>query len=752
MNALKKHTFFLFFLLLTSVSVLSSNNPFVFKNARFTFISSGLVRMEYAYNGKFVDEPTLFAFNREARCDSFKLEKLEDNVYLFTSRKMQIRYVENGLPFSNHNISILVYRKTKDFTWTWSTKDDKNLGGTLTTLDGVGSEVPVDNGLLTRNGCSVIDDSRKEILKDDWIAERPVEHLVDKYFFAYDTDYKGALRDLTKISGSVPMPRKHVFGSWYCRWWDYSDDEFRQIVKEYKEHDFPLDILVMDMGWHTQHEATTGTGHAWTKGWTGYTWNKKLIKDPEKLIKDLKDDRIFVTLNDHPADGIRHHEAYYAPFMQSMGEDTLKQKELLFNAGSKKYMDNFFKFAHSPLEKQGIDFWWLDWQQDYIYPTVQGFRELKHLPWLNYLYYQHSSSNNKRGLIFSRWAGWGSQRYPIQFSGDARGTWEMLKFEVKFTASSSNACCFLWAHDTGGFYGERDPEMYIRWTQFALTNASLRIHSLIDSELDRRPWLWGDEAEKAMKVIYHMRSQLMPYIYSSAWQCHDKTLPLISAMYIDYPDDSIAYDQPQQYMFGNAFLAAPITNAGIGKDKVASQKVWFPKGVWYNVFDGKRHNGNTIDSITCNIYETPLFVKGGVPVPMQPYTQRMATENSDTLIVKCYPAEENTMNSFDLYEDDGQSKEYENGKYSITKIVYEQKLGKAIVTIHPSKGSFEGQKTQKSLRLELPATQKATACKVNGKTRKYFYNNQTNTNVVIVPKQSVDNKIVIEMFVKEKNQ
>ena len=109
----------------------------------------------------------------------------------------------------------------------------------------------------------------------------------------------------------------------------------------------------------------------------------------------------------------------------------------------------------------------------------------------------------------------------------------MLRFEIELTATSGNAGCFFWAHDIGGFYGGKDPELYTRWTQFGLLNSSLRIHSVLDKDLDRRPWLWGEKHEQAMRTVYHLRSRLMPYIYSSVRQCHTDMLPLNRCMYID---------------------------------------------------------------------------------------------------------------------------------------------------------------------------------------------------------------------------
>lgn len=732
---------FLCFLLqfVSSVESQNARNPILAGNARFTVITPELIRMEYSRNAVFVNEPTLFAYERENRCSDFKVKNEGEKVIISTSR-MELSYKNDGLPFSQMNIRIKVHRAgKKDFDWRIYSENEQNLGGTLVTLDGIGGEVPVGDGLLSRDGWYVIDDSGKEILKDGWLAERPKEHLRDMYFFAYGSDYKAALKALTAIGGKVPMTRKYVHGSWYCRWWDYTEKDYRDIIQGYKDHDFPIDILVMDMGWHRQ-DFKAGLGHAGNYGWTGYSWNRKLLPNAEKLISDLKKDNIYLTLNDHPADGIRFSEDTYPQFMAAMGADTTGQKNLLFDAGNKKYMTNFFKYAHEPLEKQGVDFWWLDWQQDYVLPNVPGFRNVKHLPWLNHLYYDHSQQGNKRGLAFSRWAGWGSHRTPIQFSGDADGNWDMLKFEVKFTAQSGNVGCFFWAHDIGGFYGKRDPELYVRWTQFGLTNSSLRIHSVYDADLDRRPWLWGKAEEDAMRKVYHLRSQLMPYIYSSVWQCHTQSVPLIRSMYIEYPDNDSSYVNPQQYLFGDVLLAAPITSRGKSDQKISSQKVWLPAGDnWYHFCTNQlMHCGE--QTVTAKLDETPLFAKGGIPIPMQPYKARMASAPLDTLIIKCFPGIEGKKGSYQLYEDDGVSLDYSKGNFSTTNLSYQKNGNQTTIIVEATKGQFADQLLSRAYRFELPNAQIIRA-KVNGKA--VGVKKTANSNFILVPKTSILKSVVV---------
>jgi alpha-glucosidase (family GH31 glycosyl hydrolase) len=598
------------------------------------------------------------------------------------------------------------------------------------------------DGLLSRDGWQLLDDSGRPILIDGWATQRPgglpteglppedvaAQEDLDWYLFAYGSNYLLAFSSLAEISGRVPLPRKHVMGSWYCRWFKYTSAQFRGIVREYHEHDFPLDILVMDMDWHEVDKARTGHGqrheHGHNLGWTGYSWNKKLIPDPEKLLKEFRKDGIFVTLNEHPCDGVRENENCYKAFMAKLRRPQGENPP--FNAGNRAYMDAFFQAALAPLEKQGVDFWWLDWQQDYIYPSVAGVPHLRHLPWLNTLYYRHSERSGRRGQSFSRWGGWGDHRHPINFSGDAGTNWEMLAFQVLFTLASGNAGCFFWAHDVGGFWGNRIPEAYARWVQFGALSAALRLHSCGD-DLDRRPWLWGENLENAMREFFHLRAKLFPYVYTSARQCHDQTIPLLRPMYLAYPEREEAYIQNGQYLFGDNLLVSPIVSPGEGPAFIAKKTVWFPDGVWYNFFTGERFEGPRTVEVEAAIDEMPLHARAGAPLPTRPYTPRMATAPLDTLVVRCYPGQTGQAK---LYEDDGQSRGYLNGECAWTGISY-QRAGRTVtVRIEPAAGKFAGQLARRSYKVELPCTVRAESATVNGRSAKIIYDEERKINTI----------------------
>ncbi|MDE7443671.1 MAG: alpha-xylosidase, partial [Muribaculaceae bacterium] len=596
-------------------------NPLVFGNNRMTLITPTLIRLEYALDGKFIDEPTMLAYDRSSRLGEgeYTVTKLSKNKYEIKTDKMTIVYKADGYPFSTSNLAVHyeVNGKSRKFTNRFITKN--NLGGPVETLDRVTQEIPMQEGLLSTDGWYIIDDSRADLLVDGWLHPRDTKnHIQDEYCFIYGNDYKAALRSLGELSGYVPMNRKSMHGVWYCRYWPYTADEFLGIIDGYDENDFPIDNIVFDMDWHTSG-AKTGTGHNGNQHWTGYTWDKELIPDPKALIDEVHRRGLTVTLNDHPHDGLRPHEEHYADFAKELG---LKKKDKVpqFDLSDRRYMETFFKHAHKPNEDMGVDLWWLDWQQNYLYPYVFG-TNTRSLSWINELYYNRSVTPERRGQNYSRWAGWGDHRHPIQFSGDAQANWEMLAFEVKLSAASGNAGCYFWAHDIGGFRGEEDNERLARWTQFGAMSAALRVHSARDPKLDRRPWLPGGEYTEAMRRAYKMRAELLPYVYTSVWQVHKTMVPLTRPMYIDYGKQKFSFDNPQQYMLGDLMLVAPITQPGKGPDFYATQKVWFPDGeIWYDFFTHEPKRGNTIEYVGKPLNEFPVYVKGGWVLPMQPYT------------------------------------------------------------------------------------------------------------------------------------
>jgi alpha-glucosidase (family GH31 glycosyl hydrolase) len=696
-------------------------------NARFTVITPELIRMEYAGTSGFVDQPSLFADNRSARDAAAVINSTPTRLTIDTPA-MTLTYTPDGNPFSSTNLSAVIKAAQGGQTETWHAGDPNpgNLGGTARTLDGWDGAGDLGQGVISRDGWYVLDDSKSDLLTADWVAQRPQTAGTDWYLFGYGKDFKGALQSLTTVSGPAPLPRKYALGTWYSRYWPYTSTDYKQIVQQYTDHQFPLDNIVMDMDWHKD-------------GWTGWSWNRALLPDAEALLEWYHQQGLHVTLNLHPADGVGPQEDQYATFMKDMGADPATKSTLPFDAGSKTYLDTLEKDVMKPLQDEGVDFWWLDWQQ---YPFTKSIPDLTNLFWLNTYFFDHPATAGDRGMSFSRWGGWGDQRHPIHFSGDASTSWKMLTFEVPMTSTAGNVACFYWSHDIGGHNRGRNEESYTRWCQFGATTAVLRSHSTRDATMDRRPWTYPDWAEKSMRISFQLRSQLFPYIYTSAHETSANSVPLNRPLYIDYPLDERSYHNAQEYLYGDNLLVAPITMAGVGPGRVGRQIVWFPRDSdWYNLFTGEKRSAGTQALVSADIDEFPIYARGGTPIPLQPVVMRMATTPLTELHVRCYPGADGKTGSSSLYEDDGTTLGYQHGESAATPMTYVRNGSTVTVKIGPTTGHFKGQPASRKLVIELPDTESSSAT-VNGATVPVSYR-QSDHAVLVTTTQPLGKLVTV---------
>jgi alpha-glucosidase (family GH31 glycosyl hydrolase) len=259
---------------------------------------------------------------------------------------------------------------------------------------------------------------------------RPDKKGQDLYFFVYGYDYKTILKEYTEIAGKIALPPKFAFGYWWSRYWKYTDQEFKGLINEFKIHDVPLDVLVIDMDWHLVNrpewykdgrKLSDQSGESF--GWTGFTWNKSVFPDPQRFLEYTDKLNIKTCMNLHPASGIQPHEEVYPEFAKAMGVDPATQKYIPFDITNKKYARNFLDLVLHPMEKEGIDFWWLDWQQ-WSKTSIKGVNPTFYL---NYVFFSDMERRNeKRPLLFHRWGGLGNHRYQIGFSGDTHRTWASL--------------------------------------------------------------------------------------------------------------------------------------------------------------------------------------------------------------------------------------------------------------------------------------------------------------------------------------
>jgi Glycosyl hydrolases family 31 TIM-barrel domain/Glycosyl hydrolase family 31 C-terminal domain/Domain of unknown function (DUF5110) len=373
---------------------------------------------------------------------------------------------------------------------------------------------------------------------------------------------------------------------------------------------------------------------------------------------------------------------------------------IYFNLADRKQAQVSMQDLHAPLIHSGVDFWWVD--------GGGGAAQMPGLDpqlWTNKVFYDATQrQTGKRGFILSRYGGWGSERYPAFFTGDAYSQWRVLAYEVAFTARGGNVLVPYISNDIGGFHGAKIPfDLYARWIEFGTFSPILRMHSAYEnpnSGNTRMPWLYGPKGIALMRQYFKLRMRLMPYLYTYTWQAHQRSLPLLRPLYLEWPDLDQAYRHSHEYLFGAQMLVAPVLAAG------DERTVYLPPGSWMDFFTGRRYRGDSTFTAHYAVDATPVFVREGAIIPQQE-TLRGA------LTVDVYG---DGNNRFDLYEDDGVSLDYEHGAYAVTPMTYHTSGASHQLIIGPTTGSFAGQREARAYGVRIHTAQRPASITVDGKT------------------------------------
>ena len=688
-------------------------------NFRFTVLTERLIRMEYSESGVFEDRASKSFFYRNFPQSEFSAMR-QNGVTVIETPYLVLKYT--GGVFSADSLRI----RLKNFPgaeWRFGDKTDQ-LMGTASTLDLSDGEIPLQEGVCSRNGYVVTDDSDSPLLSDDgWFALRN-EGASDLYFFGYGHNYLDCIKDYYRLTGAPPLLPDYALGNWWSRYYDYTQKEYCELMERFEREDIPFSVAVVDMGWHTQEDIEENRidNERYIPGWTGYTWNKKLFPDYKEFLKFLKEHNLKTALNLHPAQGVGCNEEMYEEMAKACGIDPKTKKLVKFDCLNEKFMENYFDILHHPYERDGVDFWWMDWQQGTDYWWVHDedhpadpLEKTDPLWLLNHLHITDISRNGKRPMFFSRYCGLGAHRYPVGFSGDTVVTWESLRFQPYFTANASNAGYSWWSHDIGGhMYGYRDDEMVVRWMQLGVFSPINRLHSAINPFTGKEPWNLHPYLCGIAKKWLRARHMLFPYIYTMNYRNHTDLIPMILPMYYPYPEKENAYKCPRQFMFGSELMISPITEKADARALLAPTEVWFPEGIWIDAFNGFIYKGEEKTRVYRGIEDFPVFGKAGAIVPMQCNTgnNRLGRQKNMQLCVFA-----GADNDFTLYEDAGDYDNYKNGEYVLTEFCFKWSDNTASLSISPARGDIKllPESRNWSIRLTGVKQPSGAAAVINGK-------------------------------------
>ena len=641
---------------------------------RFTVLTEEMIRLEYCEDGKFEDRATQCVIDRKFKVPEYQVIENEESLEIITDK---IHLVYNKQKFTDYGLSVQVRGNISVYHSIWHFGEEAtDLRGTARTLDEADGAIELEHGIISKFGYGILDDSRSLVITEDGWVEPRKEDCIDIYFLGYGHEYEHCLKDYYHLTGKTPLLPRYALGNWWSRFYRYNDQEYKALMTRFEKEEIPFSVSVIDMDWHL-----VDIDPKYGSGWTGYTWNKELFPDPKEFMTWLHDHGLKVTLNVHPAGGVQAHEEKYKEMAEAMGRDWEKEEPVNFDVTDQKFLKAYFEYLHHPNEEEGVDFWWLDWQQGGL-SKIPGLDPL----WmLNHYHYLDSGRRGKRRLTFSRYAGMGSHRYPIGFSGDTIISWESLAFQPYFTANASNVGYGWWSHDIGGHMkGYRDEELSTRWIQFGVFSPIMRLHSSNSAFTGKEPWNYNAVSENIMKRYLKLRHEMIPYLYTMNYHASHDGQPLIRPMYYLEPEQPEAYEVPNEYYFGTELVVCPITEPTDKAAGTACVKAWIPEGKWYDIFSGLKYDGGRMLELYRSLEDIPVLAKEGAIIPLTDLTEYTnSVENPKELAVKIVPGKKN---AFILMEDTGDTCEDKEENWAQTKLEW---INENEFIIHPANGNLD---------------------------------------------------------------
>ncbi|MBP3542172.1 MAG: alpha-xylosidase [Clostridia bacterium] len=626
-------------LIVKTCPVAREENIIRWKNRRITLLTPALFRLEESDTGLFCDAATQAVWTRNLPPVAHRVDAGDDALLIRTDA-VELRLLDD---LSQSRVIFPDGREA-------ALNNDQTFPGTYRTLDccdgdfwypydgqrSDGHPIQPEKGVTSKSGVALYDDSQSLLLTAEGKVA-PREHAeTDLYIFAYGEDYRGAVQALYKICGPQPLIPRYALGNWWSRYWAYSQEEYLALMDSFAERGVPFTVATVDMDWHPSHDLPDGAD-----GWTGYTWNRELFPDYKAFLRDLHARNLRVTLNLHPALGVRWFEEQYPEMARRMGIDPATRQTIPFDITNDDFINAYFDLLHKPYERDGVDFWWIDWQQG-TSSRVDGLDPL----WSLNHYHMRDIAREKDGLILSRYAGIGSHRYPLGFSGDTHITWGTLRYLPAFTANASNAGYGWWSHDIGGHMkGFKDDQLFLRFLQFGVFSPINRLHSSNVRTLTKDVAAYQSGTGLIAREYLKLRHSMIPFLYSASVDATERGLNLIEPMYYEYPKSPDAYRCPGQYLFGRQMIAAPVTRRS-DPTGLTKMPVWLPEGRWTDFFTGDTYQGGGWVDMVRPLESFPLLCREGAFFPLDGAPQGNSTALPAHLDVHCFPG----RGSYTLHE------------------------------------------------------------------------------------------------------
>ena len=638
-------------------------------NYRITVLSERLVRLEYSVDGHFSDNLTTLVKNRNFTVPQFKVEQ-DQNYLVITTNYFMLQYMKNK-PFLGPKFAPDSYLKVAlvntDKVWFYGQAEARNFKGGAISLDNYRGKISLDKGLYSTDGFVSLDDSGNYEIDANGFLLKPDVNKVDIYLFMYKRDFGLCLKDYFTLTGYPPLLPRYAFGIWWNREKIYDFDNTKALIKSFNRHQIPLSVLLLSEFWHIKDKKDYNLYR------TGFSFNRELFPNPQEFINYMHERGVHIGLNFDPIEGIRKEEDRYLNFAEEL--NVAGGVTIPFNVFDKNFMALYVKHLIDSLLDIGVDIYWLDYKKDLN--TIQA---------LEYYYNKDFERMKKfRPLVLTRSPLVAPHRAGVLYSGETIVSWDTLKYLPFYNSMAANKGISWWSHDVGGYKdGIEDSELYLRYVQFSTFSPIFRFSAKRGVYYKREPWMWDVKTFTIAREYCWLRQRLIPYIYTAAYEYHKTGKPLIQPIYYTYPE---IYDEPtyrNEYYFGKELFIAPITKPKDVTMNRSIERVFLPKGIWYDFKTGKRFVGNKRYVVFYKEEEYPIFAKAGSIIPLANLGENINDTNPpQSMEINVFPGE---SNEFKLYEDDGITKLNEDGYYIVTSIDYNYLQNNYTLIIHPVEG------------------------------------------------------------------
>lgn len=558
------------------------------------------------------------------------------------------------------------------------------------------------------------------------------------YYFIYGPDFPSILDSYTALTGKSPLLPRFALGlhagTYSGGTWGHekesSDSYVVQLARKFRSLGIPVDLLWLDSTWRI-------FGKNGGNGATSFEW-RDTFNDPKGMFDSLYAMNFkMVGLHLRPRfdNGVKLNLL-----------DQAREKGLVYpEPNNQGEFVNFF-------DQKSVDWWWdngvmrvaslgakflktdegsafggLANESDKMGPTDRTAQKLHNVFPVAYAkapYEKFQEFNKIRGLNQTREGYAGIQRYPFIFAGDWPSEWQYFGPVIKAGLNIGLSGVGYWSHCMGGFEHPADPELYTRWVQFGMFSPIALVFGM-DHPGYKEPWNYGQQALDNFKKYDHLRYRLMPYIYSNAYKMYKTGLPLMRALVLEHQHDANVYDIGDQYFFGDKLMVCPVTTKG-----AQTRTVYLPEGTWYDYWTGKRYQGKQYVHVVTPLDTIPVFARSGSIIPMQPEMLYTDEKPVRELTLDIFPGKSGT---FELYEDDGTSLNYKDGKYALTSFSTLRADDQLKVKISKPAGQYTPASRTYLLKIRLDeGEQRPVALQENGKKRTEGWRYEKSENTLYV--------------------